>query len=64
MVKRMYAILNIIQRPDIYEQAVVYEMKRLGATNEEVNKLITYDRIMAAISNNRKPEELAWALIQ
>lgn len=60
----MYAILNIKQRPDIYEQAVIYELKQLGATNEEINNLITYDRIMAAISNNRKPEELALALMQ
>lgn len=60
----MYAILNIMQRPDIYKNVLILEMKWLGVTDEEIQSLVTDDRIMAAISNNRKPEELAWALIQ
>lgn len=46
-----------------YRSLLVIEMKKMGATENEVN-LIHDATIRNSIRNNRKPEEVAWAILQ
>ena len=59
----MNANLDIFQRPDIYKLEVVSEMKKIGASKEEI-ALLKDETIMNAIKNKRNPSDVAWAIMQ
>lgn len=46
-----------------YRSQLILEMKKLGATKNEI-ELISDTLILNAINNNRKPEDVAWAVLQ
>lgn len=48
---------------DRYRSLLVFEMLKMGATENEIN-LIHDATIRNSIRNNRKPEEVAWAILQ
>lgn len=48
---------------DSYREALQNEMIKLGATEQEFN-LIKDATIRNALKRNRKPENVAWALLQ
>lgn len=46
-----------------YYDSLVEQLRKQGATEEDIN-LISDEMIKNAIKNNRKPEDLAWAILQ
>ena len=46
-----------------YRSLLIVEMKKMGATEDEIN-LIHDATIRNSIRNKRKPEEVAWAILQ
>lgn len=46
-----------------YRSLLIIEMKKMGATEDEIS-LIHDATIRNSIRNNRKPEEVAWAILQ
>ncbi len=48
---------------DSYREALQNEMIKLGANEQEI-KLIKDATIRNALKRNRKPEDVAWALLQ
>ncbi len=46
-----------------YRSLLIVEMKKMGATQDEIN-LIHDTTIRNSIRNNRKPEDVAWAILQ
>lgn len=46
-----------------YRSLLIVEMKKMGATEDEIN-LIHDATIRNSIRNNRKPEDVAWAILQ
>lgn len=46
-----------------YRSALTKEMVKLGASDKELN-LIKDATIRNAVKRNRKPEDVAWALLQ
>lgn len=46
-----------------YRHLIIEEMIKMGATNQEISLLQTAT-IINSIRNNRKPEDVAWALLQ
>lgn len=48
---------------DSYRKALQNEMIKLGANEQELN-LIKDATIRNALKKNRKPEDVAWALLQ
>ncbi len=66
-------LLSIISKPDMsninmadieaYKIAVINEMIKCGASSAQLN-LVKEGAIKYAIINKRKPEDLAWAIMQ
>ena len=55
---------SIIQdQIDAYRTTVVIEMEKMGATNQEISLLRT-ETVLNSIRNHRKPEDVAWAILQ
>ncbi len=48
---------------DAYRTTVVIEMEKMGATNQEISLLRT-ETVLNSIRNHRKPEDVAWAILQ
>ena len=48
---------------DAYRTTVVIEMEKMGATNQEISLLRT-ETVPNSIRNPRKPEDVAWAILQ
>lgn len=48
---------------DAYRTTVVIEMEKMGATNQELSLLRT-ETVLNSIRNHRKPEDVAWAILQ
>lgn len=46
-----------------YRDLLIYEMTRMGATEQEL-QLIKECTIINAINRGRKPEDVAWAILQ
>lgn len=46
-----------------YRELVIIEMQRMGATDYEIS-LIHEATILNSIKNNRRPEDVAWAILQ
>ena len=46
-----------------YRSLLVCEMRKMGATENEIS-LVHNATIRNSIRNNRKPEEVAWAILQ
>ena len=46
-----------------YRSLLIIEMKKMGATEDEIG-LIHDATIRNSIRNNRKPEDVAWAILQ
>lgn len=46
-----------------YRNSVVEEMKKMGASPDEIS-LLTYETIIRSLSLDRKPEDVAWALLE
>ena len=46
-----------------YHRMVVIEMKKMGATPQEID-LLKNETILNSIRNNRKPEDVAWAILR
>lgn len=46
-----------------YHKELVVELKKQGATNAEIN-LVNRNLIINSIRRNRKPEDVAWAILQ
>lgn len=57
-------MLDIFRKPDIYKVALAKEMKRQGASKEEIQTRITDAIIRNAIRNKRLPEDVVWAIMQ
>ena len=51
------------ERIDAYRTSVVHEMRKMGATNQEVS-LLCQETILNSLQRNRKPEDVAWAILQ
>lgn len=47
----------------LYRGMVIAEMEKMGATNQEI-ALLQYETILNSIRNKRKPEDVAWAILQ
>ena len=46
-----------------YRSLLIVEMRRMGATQNEID--LIHDAIIRnSIRNNRKPEDVAWAILQ
>lgn len=60
----MYAMCDIFSRSDIYEAMLCSELKKNGMTPEEIASRVTLKLVMAACHNRRKPEDIAWAMMQ
>ena len=60
-------VKEVIKLPDKeikdYYDSLVEQLRKQGATEEDIN-LISDEMIENAIKNNRKPEDLAWAILQ
>lgn len=52
--------INIVIK---YRDAVIFEMKRMGATQQEI-ALLRDEIIINSITRERKPEDVAWAILQ
>ncbi len=68
--KRFYKAAVCDSAPDIsekdltdFKELLIKEMLRLGATDDEIS-LIHNAILINAILNNRKPEDVAWAILQ
>lgn len=48
---------------DSYKELLIAEMKKLGASEQEVN-LVCNNLILNSIRNGRQPEDVAWAILQ
>lgn len=48
---------------DAYRTTVVVAMEELGATSQEISLLRT-ETVLNSIRNQRKPEDVAWAILQ
>ena len=48
---------------DAYRTTVVIEMEKMGAPNQEISLLRT-ETVLNSIRNHRKPEDVAWAILQ
>lgn len=48
---------------ELYREKIIQEMKKLGATSQEI-ELLQYETILNSINNKRKPEDVAWAILQ
>lgn len=46
-----------------YRNMVILEMEKMGATDQEIQLLCT-ETILNSIRNKRKPEDVAWAILQ
>lgn len=46
-----------------YRSLLIFELHKMGATENEIS-LIHDATIRNSIRNNRKPEEVAWAILQ
>lgn len=46
-----------------YRTKVITEMEKMGATDREI-KLLHTETIINSIKNKRKPEDVAWAILQ
>ncbi len=46
-----------------YRTMVILEMKKMGATDQEI-KLLRNETIINSIRNKRSPEDVAWAILQ
>ncbi len=46
-----------------YRTMVILEMKRMGATDQEI-ELLRNETIINSIRNKRRPEDVAWAILQ
>lgn len=46
-----------------YRKAVTGAMEKMGATSSEI-ALLREETIINSIKNNRKPEDVAWAILQ
>lgn len=56
--------LNISpEKIDAYRTAVVHEMRKMGATNQK-ESLLCQETILNSLQRNRKPEDVAWAILQ
>lgn len=67
---KKYFLSNKISSPnlppekiDAYRALVVHEMKKMGATNQEVS-LLCQETILNSLQRNRNPEDVAWAILQ
>ncbi len=67
---KKYFLSNKISSPnlspekiDAYRALVVHEMEKMGATNQEVS-LLCQETILNSLQRNRKPEDVAWAILQ
>lgn len=47
----------------LYRDKVIEALKRFGATSQEI-ALLHDETILNSIRNNRKPEDIAWAILQ
>ena len=47
----------------LYRDRVIDEMKKMGATNHEI-ELLKRETILNSIRNKRDPEDVAWAILQ
>lgn len=47
----------------LYRRLVIAEMEKLGATSQEI-ALLQLETILNSIRNKRKPEDVAWAILQ
>ena len=45
-----------------YRNEVIAEMKKMGATPQEIS-LLKKEMIINSIKRNRKPEDVAWAIL-
>lgn len=54
----MIGMVDIFQHPDIYKLKVVSEMKKMGASKEEI-ALVKNDTIMDVIKSKRNPSDVA-----
>ena len=54
---------NTQDQIDAYRTTVVIEMEKMGATNQEISLLRT-ETVLNSIRNHRKPEDVAWAILQ
>lgn len=55
--------IKFYDRPDIYKAAIISEMKKLGATDKEI-ELLSDEVLRNGILNQRDPEVVAWAILQ
>jgi len=46
-----------------YRTLVMVEMEKMGATEQEIH-LLSNETILNSIRNKRKPEDVAWAILQ
>ena len=51
------------QQVELYRGMVIDEMRKMGATPQELG-LLRDEAILNSIRRNRKPEDLAWAILQ
>ncbi len=51
------------EKIDAYRTLVVREMQKMGATNQEIS-LLCQETIINSLQKNRKPEDVAWAVLQ
>ncbi len=59
-------VANISTSPEEtlqYRSMVILEMKKMGATDQEI-KLLRDETILNSIRNKRRPEDVAWAILQ
>lgn len=68
--KKYFLLRNANVRRDVpasqiasYRSEVISEMKKLGATEQEFLHLHE-ETILNSIQNKRKPEDVAWAILQ
>ncbi len=47
----------------LYRDKVIEALKQFGATSQEI-ALLHDETILNSIRNNRKPEDIAWAILQ
>lgn len=62
---RNYAVDTSTSPEEIfqYRAKVILEMEKMGATDEEIQLLRT-ETILNSIRNKRKPEDVAWSILQ
>lgn len=59
----MVGIVDIFDRPDIYELSIREELRNLGATQEEF-ELLSQELIWNNFVKRRDPKDVAWAITQ